>query len=267
MTLETIALIQFTPSLGPANDGTLQRLCEQLRSAASSDVDLLICPELTTTGYSIFDDIAACAEPIPGPTTQAIGTVAGETNTHVLFGMAVDTATDVYNSAMWIDRTGSVAARYDKRNLWGDERNAFTPGDDALVVDCEDRQVGVQICYDLNFPRLSAVFARTEIDILANISAWSAPMANDWNRLLPARAIENGAYVVGCNRTGIEADTKFYGHSTVYEPDGTVANRLSDKPGILVGHIQEELLTNERSRNPMREDRQSDRPGVQSVSI
>ena len=264
MSLETVTLVQFEPTLGPAEDGTLERVCERVREAGS---DLVVFPELATTGYSIFDQLEACAEPVPGPTTRAVGEAAAEANTHVLLGMAVREEAGVRNSAVWIDRTGEVRTRYDKRQPWGDEREAFVPGEDLLVVDCEGRTVGVQICYDLNFPAQSAAFARAEVDLLVNISAWSVPMRGDWDRLLPARAIENGAFVLGCNHAGNEGDLEFYGHSTVYNPDGSVADRLDDEPGTLTCRLEDELLARERDRNPMRQDRREGRPGLERVRI
>lgn len=268
MSLDTVALVQSDPALGPADDGTLDRCRTQIRDAAAdADPDLIVFPELATTGYSILDRVESPAEPIPGRTTRALGEAAADVGSHVLFGMAARTERGVRNSAVWIDRSGTVRARYDKRNLWGDERGAFVPGSEALAVDCEGRTVGVQICYDLNFPGLSAAYARAEVDVLVNVSAWSVPMAGDWDRLLPARAIENGAYALGCNRAGSEGDLEFYGHSTAYEPDGSIAARLGRDPDTLVVGLVDEALDRERARNPMRRDRRDDEPTVARIRI
>lgn len=266
MSLETVALVQFDSSLGPADDGTLDRVCDRIRETSA---DLVVFPELATTGYSIFDQVEACAEPVPGPTTRAVGAAAADANAHVLLGMAVQGGHAVHNSAVWIDRRGDVRARYDKRQLWGDEREVFVPGDDLLIVDCEGWRVGVQICYDLNFPGQSAAFARAGVDLLVNVSAWSVPMAGDWDRLLPARAIENGAFVLGCNRAGSENDgaLRFYGRSTLYNPDGSAADWLESAPGILVRELSADRLGDERERNPMRTDRREGVPGVDLVRI
>jgi len=266
MSLETVTLVQFEATVGPSEDGTLERVCERVRESGS-DSDLVVFPELATTGYSIFDQLEVCAEPVPGPTTRAVGKAATEANTHVLLGMAVRGEVDVRNSAVWIDRTGEVRAQYDKRQPWGDEREEFLSGEDLLVVDCGGRTVGVQICYDLNFPEQSAAFARTGVDLLVNISAWSVPMRGDWDRLLPARAIENGAFVLGCNHAGSEGDLEFYGNSTVYNPDGSVASRLDDEPGTLTCRLEDELLTRERDRNPMFQDRREEPPGLEFVRV
>jgi len=264
MSLETITLVQFDSSVGPAEDGTLERMRSHIRAA---DTDLIVFPELATTGYSIFDQIEECAEPIPGPTTRLLGQAAAKSNTHVLLGMPVQGQNRVHNSAIWIDRQGKVRIQYDKRQLWGDERNVFTPGDDLVVVDCEGLTVGIQICYDLNFPEQAAAFARAEVDLLVNISAWSVPMKGDWDRLLPARAIETGAFVLGCNHAGNEGDLEFYGHSTVYDPDGSINRRLENEPDTVTWQFKEELLTQERKRNPMRKDRREYGPEIELVRV
>ena len=269
MTVKRVALVQFDQTLGPADDGTLERLCDRVRSVGGT-VDLIVFPELATTGYSIFDQIEACAEPVPGQTTHAIGSAAAEADVHVLVGMAAeadDSGDDVTNSAVWIDRTGTVRARYDKYQPWGDERSAFVSGDGPLVVSCEGWTFGIQICYDLNFPEVSAAFARAGVDAVINVSAWSVPMEADWDRLLPARAIENGAYVLGCNRVGTEGDLEFCGRSTVYEPDGSVLGRLRSNEDVLVAKLSTAALSRERERNPMRKDRRPESPTARRVII
>ncbi len=266
MSLDTITLVQFDPTPGPAEDGTLERVCNRVHESGL-DSDLVVFPELATTGYSIFDRLESCAEPVSGPTTRAVGDAAIEANTHVLLGMPLRDKSGFYNSAVWIDRLGEVRARYDKCQLWGDEREVFIPGEDLLIVDCKDRTVGVQICYDLNFPEQSVAFARVGVDLLVNISAWSVPMSGDWDRLLPARAIENGAFVLGCNHAGSEGELEFYGHTTVYNPDGSVAQQLGDEPRTITWQVDKSQLTRERERNPMRKDRREHRPGIERVRL
>ena len=264
MAIETVRLVQFAPVLGPPDDGTLDRICETVRR---TDADLVVFTELTTTGYHIFDRLPAYAEPIGGETTTRIGRAAVSADTHVLFGMAVANGDEIYNSAVWIDRDGAVRGRYDKRQLWGEEKTVFTPGTDLLVVEGSRHTFGIQICYDLNFPEQSASFAKAAIDVLINISAWSVSMSSDWDRLLSARALENGAYVLACNRVGDEHQTTFHGHSAVYNPDGTIAARLKSDAGTLSRRLSDELLDRERNRNPMRRDRRERSAEITRISI
>lgn len=248
----TLNVVQFDSTLGPADDGTVDRMADAITAA---DAELVVFPELATTGYHVFEDLPTLAEPVPGPTTDTLSAAAVDATTNVLFGMPVRDGDRVYNCAVWIDADGDVRARYDKRHLWGDERTAFATGEEYTVVETPFARVGIQICYDLNFPIASAALARAECDVVVTISAWTVRMERDWHTLLPARAVEQGAYVVGCNRAGTEAGDTFCGHSTVIKPDGMTAVEMGDGPGQVSVTLDPSVVTAEHARNPMREDR------------
>jgi len=248
----TASVVQFDSTLGPADDGTLDRMVEAI---AAADADLVVFPELATTGYHVFEDLSNVAEPIPGPTTEVLSTAAADAETAVLFGMPVQDGDDVYNCAVWLDADGTVRARYDKRHLWDDEGEHYAVGDAYTVVDAPFGRVGIQICYDLNFPAASLALARAECDVMINIAAWSVQMERDWHTLLPARAVEQGAYVIGCNRAGTEAGNTFCGHSKVIEPDGTTVVEMGAGPRQAAVTLDPGVLAAEHERNPMRVDR------------
>jgi (R)-amidase len=248
----TVSVVQFEPTLGPATDGTLERMTAAI---ADADAELVVFPELATTGYHVFETVDELAEPVPGPTTDALGSAAADADTAVLFGMPVADGDAIHNSAVWIDADGTVRTRYDKRHCWGGEREVFATGDDYAVVDAPFGRVGVQICYDLNFPAASAALAAAECDVLVNLSAWTVRLERDWTTLLPARAIEQGAYVVGCNQAGTAAGRTFCGRSTVIEPDGTRIVEMGDSPGQISVPLDPDVVAAERRRNPMRDDR------------
>jgi (R)-amidase len=245
-------LVQFDAPLAESSDETVSRMVTVIEEA---NTDLVVFPELTTTGYNIFDRLDELAEPIPGPTTEKLGSAAEATGTAVLFGMPVVESGSFYNTAVWIDPDGTVRGRYDKRHLWADERDAFEPGDSYLIVEAPFGRIGVQICYDLVFPEMSAALAAAECDVLVNISAWTVRMERDWWTLLPARAVEQGAYVLGCNRSGVEAGDSFCGRSMVVEPDGTVIQEMAGGPGRVSTRLDPGIAEAERTRNPFREDR------------
>lgn len=248
----TVNIVQFDSTLGPADDGTIERMVDII---TTTDAELVVFPELATTGYHIFDKLSTLSEPVPGPTTDALGAAAADAGTEVLFGMPVQDGDDMYNCAIWLDANGDIRARYDKRHHWGDERAVFTSGEKYAVVETAFARIGIQICYDLNFPAASAALARAECDVLVNIAAWTVQMQRDWHTLLPARAVEQGAYAVGCNRAGMEADDTFCGHSTVIEPTGTTAVEMGDRPGQVSITLDPGIVTAEHARNPMRKDR------------
>lgn len=248
-----VDVVQFDSRLETDDDDDpVERMAD---AVASSEAELIVFPELATTGYHVFDALDDVAEPVPGPTTDVLGAAAGDAESHVLFGMPVRSCEVVSNAAVWLDSDGTVRAQYDKRHLWGDERTAFTPGETYVAVDAPFGRVGIQVCYDLNFPAASAALARAECDVVVNLSAWTVRMERDWHTLLPARAVEQGAYVVGCNRAGLEAGNSFCGQSTVIEPDGATVVKMGDAPGRVSVTLDPGVVDAERARNPMRTDR------------
>ncbi|MUV87552.1 carbon-nitrogen hydrolase family protein [Natronomonas sp. CBA1123] len=255
-------IIQFDVPLEEPKEETLSRMVSAIEAAAA---DLVVFPELATTGYHVFDRLDDLAEPVGGETTETLGAAADAADSEVLFGMPLADGEAVYNAAVWLDSDGDVRARYDKRHLWGDERDAFDTGERYLVVEAPFGRVGVQICYDLAFPEASAALAREECDLFVNLSAWTVKMERDWQTLLPARAVEQGAYVIGCNRAGTEAGDSFCGSSMVVEPDGTTISELGNGPGRLTATLEPGIVAAERRRNPMRVDRQDDRTDAEST--
>lgn len=235
-------------------DGRRDAMAKKIR-AADDAVDLIVFPELSLTGYHIFDRLDAVAETVPGRTTEHLGTAAKAASVDVVVGMPVADKDGPKNTAVWIGRDGAVQAIHEKRHLWGDERDAFTSGPEYTIVDTDFGRVGLLICYEVNFPEASLALAREGVDVIVVISAWSKRMAADWNTLLPSRALENGAFLVGCNLVGTEAGTTFCGRSMVIGPDGSIVEELDDRPGSLVAKIDRVTLDQEHDRNPMRVDR------------
>lgn len=254
-------VVQLDTPLEEPKTETLSRMTAAIEDA---DADLVVFPELATTGYHVFERLDDLAEPVPGPTTERLGAAAAATDSEVLFGMPVADGGAVYNAAVWLDADGDVRARYDKRHLWGDEQDAFDTGERYLVVEAPFGRVGVQICYDLAFPEASAALARAECDLFVNLSAWTVKMERDWGTLLPARAVEQGAYVIGCNRAGTEAGDSFCGSSMVIEPDGTTIAELGNDAGRLTATLEPGIVAAERRRNPIRVDRSEDRIDVET---
>jgi len=252
------SVVQWDVDRGPAGEQTHEQMTARIRAA--EDADIVVFPELATTGYKVFDRLDEVAEPVPGPTTDVLSAVARETGCHILFGMPIRDGNDIFNSAVWIARDGSLAGRYDKRCLWGVEQDHFAMGNTATVLDTDFARVGIQICYDLNFPEVSAALCEAGIDVLINIAAWSVRLQRDWETLLPARALECGTYVVGCNRVGREEDVTFAGSSSVFAPDGTKVAGFGDNPGQTTISLDPRTVKQERERNPMAQDRERQPP-------
>lgn len=218
-----IAIYQAScPHDVPSNIGLVEKVAQ---AASSHLVDLIIFNELFLTGYSVGDDLVRLAEPQDGPSSKRIAEIARRNNVAIVYGYSerADEGT-IYNSALFIDRLGYIAANYRKIHLWGEmEHSYFTPGKDwAPLVTINGVNVGVLICYDVEFPEATRILALRGADIIAVPTA-IASLGNINSVVVPARALENGIFVCYVNRRGKEDNgVEFHGGSTIAGPNGEI---------------------------------------------
>ncbi|WP_263142552.1 amidohydrolase [Pseudomonas sp. RIT-PI-AD] len=187
-----------------ANRAHFETLLEQARGA-----DLVILPEMFTTGFSM--DSAALAEPEEGPTLAWMRRQAERLDAVVTGSLIVRVAEGDYrNRLLWV-RPDGEATHYDKRHLFrmAGEHKHYRAGDRQVLLALKGWRVRPLICYDLRFPVWSRGAGDT--DLLLYTANWPAARRGHWNRLLPARAIENLCYVAAVNRIG--EDGKGYPYS------------------------------------------------------
>ncbi|MDO8543887.1 MAG: carbon-nitrogen hydrolase family protein [Opitutaceae bacterium] len=161
-----------------------------VRQAAAQKPDIVCLPEgitVVSTGKS-YPEVG---ETIPGPTTQRLGALAKELRTYVVAGIYERVAPAVYNTAVLIDRDGRVAGTYRKTHLPREEwEGGLTPGDSYPVFDTDFGRVAVLVCWDLQFPEPWRAVALQGAELVL-LPIWGGD-----ERLLPARAIENHAFIV-----------------------------------------------------------------------
>ena len=198
-----------------ANRARFAALLEQARGA-----DLVILPEMFTTGFSM--ESAALAEPEEGATQAWLREQAERLQAVVTGTLIVQAADGSYrNRLLWAQPDGQVR-HYDKRHLFrmAGEHEHFAAGTEQALFDLKGWRVRPLICYDLRFPVWSRDPQGT--DLLLYTANWPAARRNAWNRLLPARAIENLCYVAAVNRVGTD------GHGYPYSGDSQVLDFFGD---------------------------------------
>ena len=198
-----------------ANRARFAALLEQARGA-----DLVILPEMFTTGFSM--ESAALAEPEEGATQAWLREQAERLQAVVTGTLIVQAADGSYrNRLLWAQPDGQVR-HYDKRHLFrmAGEHEHFAAGTEQALFELKGWRVRPLICYDLRFPVWSRDPQGT--DLLLYTANWPAARRNAWNRLLPARAIENLCYVAAVNRVGTD------GHGYPYSGDSQVLDFLGD---------------------------------------
>ena len=189
---------------------------EQKISQIEEETDLILLPEMFTTGFTM--NSVEQAEEMDGPTMQWMAAQADQEDAVIVGSLIIKEGQHYYNRLIWMI-PGGMFHTYDKRHLFAmaGEHEHYTKGEERLVVEYKGWKVCPMICYDLRFP----VWARNQdnYDLLVYIANWPNKRSYDWRALLQARAIENQAYVVGVNRVGQDDNGHDYnGDSCVIDP-------------------------------------------------
>lgn len=218
-----------------ANRAHFAQLLEQARGA-----DLVILPEMFTTGFSM--NSAELAEPEEGPTYGWMREQAARLNAVVTASVIIEAADGSHrNRLLWARPDGEIL-HYDKRHLFrmAGEHLHYTAGERQALFELNGWRVRPLICYDLRFPVWSRDAHGT--DLLIYMANWPTARRKAWNRLLPARAIENLCFVAAVNRVG--EDGKGY----PYSGDSQVLDYLGD-PLLDVGDGDGVFRTTLRARD------------------
>lgn len=241
-----LALIQTTlvwhdPA---ANREHFQALLEQARGA-----DLVILPEMFSTGFSM--ESAALAESEDGPTSSWLREQAQRIDAVVCGSLIIQAADGSYRNRLLWARPDGTLAHYDKRHLFrmAGEHKHYSAGDVQVVLELKGWRVRPLICYDLRFPVWSRDAGGT--DLLLYTANWPGARRLHWNRLLPARAIENLCYVAAVNRVGEDGKGHGYtGDSQVLDFQGEALLTAGDGDGVFRARLSSEALAAYRERFP-----------------
>lgn len=263
--------------------------CEQARAGAR----LIVFPELCNTGYvepmapaSGFSDAALArdyglalydaSEPVGGPCTEMLMQVAREHGVHLIAGLSMRhpvLAGGLYNASLLVAPDGSTAVYY-KIHRWHMEKLYFMAGEQVTVQPTALGRIGMQICYDMRFPELTRAMMLRGADIVTNIWASFRPAdtpARDPDTFIHrayTRAIENGVFVLSCNRAGRHGDFQFLGHSCIVAPDGTVlAASTSEGPDVLQAELDLSEVSRYRTYAGLLTDRRPDLYGLPGPSL
>lgn len=208
--------------------GSHDRLDESIDTAVSGGADLIVLPELATSGY-VFrdaDEARGLAETLDGPSVNGWRDRSRYNGITIVSGFCeLDAEGRLRNSAVVIS-DGEVLALYRKAHLWDGEKAIFVPGDEPpCVVDTPAGRLGVMICYDLEFPEWCRLPALGGAQLLVAPTNWPLASAPDAERPMEvvraqATASVNGVFVVTADRCGAERGVDWVGGSAIIGPDG-----------------------------------------------
>lgn len=201
--------------------GNLSKAVEMIVGA---DADLVVLPEMFTTGFDVEN--VCCAEPFDGTTIATLVDIASSTDKAITGSVAVGQQGRYCNRMFFIKPDGSVEW-YDKHHLfsYSGEDRLFDRGEERKIVEYRGMRILLEVCYDLRFPVWSR--CRGDYDMIIYVASWPASRIGAWDALLAARAIENQAYVIGVNRVGDDPTAHYNGHSAAFDYYG---NRIITAP-------------------------------------
>lgn len=200
------------------------------------DTDLIILPEMFTTGFSM--DAEGNAEVMGTFTLKWMQQLASQKNAAITGSVIIKDKADFYNRLLFVRPDGTYF-HYDKRHLfrYAGEHENYTPGKERLLVEWKGWKICPMICYDLRFPvwsRNSFEGDKGDYDLLIYVANWPDKRVNAWDALLKARAIENLAYCIGVNRIGTDGNhVNYCGHSAAYDHMGLALHGPTDKEQIV----------------------------------
>ncbi|KAA0000105.1 MAG: carbon-nitrogen hydrolase family protein [Thermoplasmata archaeon] len=226
------------------------------------EADLYIFGEMFLTGYVCREEIFSLAEDGEGDSIREIKEIAEQRNCSIVFGMPFEERKGmVYNSAV-LARPKSIGI-YKKNFLANfgpfEEKFFFSPGNDMPVFKVKNFNIGMCICYDIFFPELIKGLVLKGADLIVCISASPSITKIYFERVLPARATENTAFVVYSNLVGEEEGLSFWGGSQAYTPRGELIDKAEYfKEDYIVCNIDEEELKEARIARPTLRDTKAD---------
>lgn len=189
--------------------------------AKKQNVNLIIFPEMTLTGFSM--NIATITEDeSSSDTIQKFKQLSKDYNISVVFGLAVKYKNKAQNRLYFIDEATNTIEYYVKIHpfSFAKEDRFYSAGNSLKNVSFMGSSFGLTICFDLRFPELYSALA-TQSDFIINIANWPSKRTDHWDSLLKARAIENQLYIIGVNRQGSDGNSLDYDESSViYNANG-----------------------------------------------
>ena len=227
----TVATVQMKPKLGEAEENLVKMSETVSKIASQQKVDLIVFPELITSGNELGVRFTELAQRVPGPTINLMAQRANEYGVYIAFGMVTKEKVEsvLYNSAILVGPDGELLDVYNKIHLRGEERMAFREGFKLPVIPTEVGNIGLMIGYDLAFPEVARSLSLDGAEIICVMANWEAYNIDEWKTYTRARAYENSVFIAGANRVGEDVTLNFGGESMIVGPRGQIHASLASE--------------------------------------
>jgi predicted amidohydrolase len=252
------SLIQIDVNEGESVESRRQRVTALVRE--QTDADLVVLPELWTTGAFAYEEFATEAEPLEGPTYEAMAKAASDAGVWLHAGSIPERDPDgpLYNTALIFSPSGDLAAAYRKIHRFGFDKGEAVlmgAGQELVTVRLPETTLGVATCYDLRFPELFRALVDAGAETMVVSAGWPERRRAHWTLLAQARAVENQAFVLACGTAGTHAGVPQAGHSIVVDPWGEVLAEAGAGEEILTVDLDPAKVAATREQFPALKDR------------
>ncbi|GAB3014843.1 carbon-nitrogen family hydrolase [Streptomyces pseudoechinosporeus] len=252
------SLMQIAVNEGESVESRRRRVASLVRDQA--DADLVVLPELWTTGAFAFEEFGREAEPLEGPTYEVMAKAASDAGVWLHAGSIPERDPDgpLYNTSLLFSPSGDLAAAYRKIHRFGFDKGEAVlmgAGRDLVTVRLPGTTLGMATCYDLRFPELFRGLVDAGAETLVVPAGWPERRRAHWTLLAQARAVENQAFVLACGTAGTHAGVPQAGHSIVVDPWGEVLAEAGPDEEILTMDFDPAKVGATREQFPVLKDR------------
>ena len=252
------SLLQVAVNEGESVESRRLRVAGMVRDQAGAD--LVVLPELWTTGAFAYEAFGSEAEPLEGPTHEAMAKAASDAGVWLHAGSIPERDPDgpLYNTSLVFSPAGELAAAYRKIHRFGFDKGEAVlmgAGEELVTVRLPDTVVGVATCYDLRFPELFRGLVDAGAETFVVPAGWPERRRSHWTLLAKARAVENQSFVLACGTAGTHAGVPQAGHSIVVDPWGEVLAQAGAGEQVLTVEFDPGKVALTRDQFPALKDR------------
>ncbi|MEV3966902.1 carbon-nitrogen family hydrolase [Streptomyces sp. NPDC050698] len=252
------SVIQIAVNEDESVEARRRRAADLVREQAGADLVLL--PELWTTGAFAYEEFAREAEPLEGPTYEAMAKAASDAGVWLHAGSVPerDPEGPLYNTSLVFSPSGDLAAAYRKIHRFGFDKGEAVlmgAGSELVTVRLPATTLGLSTCYDLRFPELFRGLVDAGAETLVVAAGWPERRRSHWTLLAQARAVENQSFVLACATAGTHAGIPQAGHSIVVDPWGEVLAQAGAGEEVLTVEFDPGQVAATREQFPALKDR------------
>ncbi|MFJ4538553.1 carbon-nitrogen family hydrolase [Streptomyces tibetensis] len=252
------SVIQIAVNEDESVEARRRRVTALVREQAGAD--LVVLPELWTTGAFAYEEFGREAEPLEGPTYEAMAKAASDAGVWLHAGSIPerDPSGPLYNTSLVFSPSGDLAAAYRKIHRFGFDKGEavlMDAGTELVTVRLPATTLGLSTCYDLRFPELYRGLVDAGAETLVVSAGWPERRRSHWTLLAQARAVENQSFLLACATAGTHAGITQAGHSIVVDPWGEVLAQAGAGEEVLTVEFDPGKVATTREQFPALKDR------------